>query len=168
MLRDLVLFSIEIFAFELLRASQKLYSVVNCPIFCHFWRKVLNTFGLSFSTCCQMRTVSFVRWINYILKVRHLHALLRVFPWSRVLFLVLFFKCQIAQSHYSPTFKNLLLEDNFCRVFQGGVSCGNQIVIVTTAYVIMSISIANYVLIKIGWTIHRWTFKFVFISKKSS
>ena len=50
------------------------------------------------------------------------------------------------RSTQSPKFENLLLDDNLCRVFEGGAACWNQTAIVTIGYVIMSVIIANSVL----------------------
>ena len=55
-------------------------------------------------------------------------------------FLLFFGKYQIvAQSRNSPKFENMLPANHFCRKFYGGAACGNQTVIVTIGYVIMSI-----------------------------
>ena len=55
-------------------------------------------------------------------------------------FLLFFGKYQIvAQSLNSPKFENMLPANHFCRKFYGGAACGNQTVIVTIGYVIMSI-----------------------------
>ena len=45
----------------------------------------------------------------------------------------------VAQSLNSPKFENMLPANHFCRKFYGGAACGNQTVIVTIGYVIMSI-----------------------------
>ena len=84
-----------------------------------FVGKVSTAFQLSFGTCFQIMG-SFISlhersstWLNYILSVRHLRALIRVLCQSRAFF-ALFLKTPIVvQSLNYPKFENITV----CRVF---------------------------------------------------